>query len=108
MIISQKILKQHFYNNNFINITRNLIYNIHRFIPRIFKDNNDCKTSHLIFKTINDRCNMTYKYYKNLPMTMVQRRIKIFIAKNPSLIKKLDWKKNHPLIKKYSHVPLNN
>ena len=59
----------------------------------------------MILYTINDRCNMTYEYYikqtilktindrcnmtsgdKNLPMTMVEGRINIIIAKNPKLI----------------------
>ena len=44
----------------------------------------------------------------NLPMSMVERRIKIFIAKNPELIKNFDRNKNHPLIRKYSHIPFNN
>ena len=41
-------------------------------------------------------------------MSMVERRINIIIAKNPSLINKLNRDKNHPLIRKYSHIPFNN
>ena len=48
---------------------------------------------------------MTYKFYKNLPMSMAERRIIINIAKNPSLLNKLNRNKNHPLIRKYSHIP---
>ena len=58
----------------------------------------------MILKTINGRCNMTYKIYKNTPMSMLERRINIIIAKNPPLINSLDRNKNHPLIKKYSHI----
>ena len=55
----------------------------------------------MILKTINDRCNMTYKYYKNLPMNMVERKIIIIFAKNPSLLNSFDRTTNHPLIRKY-------
>ena len=53
-------------------------------------------------------CNITYKNYINSPMPMVERRINFFIAKNPQLINSLDRNKNHPLIRKYSHIPFNN
>ena len=62
-------------------------------------------------KTINiiiDRCDMTYDYYMNLPMSMVERQIIFNIAKNPHLINTLDRTKNHPLMRKYSHIPFNN
>ena len=51
---------------------------------------------------------MTYKYYMNLPMSMVERRINFIIAKHPHLINTLDRTKNHPLIRKYSYIPFNN
>ena len=50
---------------------------------------------------------MTNKYYKNPPMSMVQKRFNIIIAKAPQLIYSLDRNKNHPLIEKYSHIPSN-
>ena len=49
-------------------------------------------------------CNMSYKYYINQPMSMLERRMNFIIAKNPKLIKSLDRNKNHPLIRKYSHI----
>ena len=55
-----------------------------------------------------DRCNMTYDYFINLPMSMVERQISFIIAKTPHLIKKLDGTKNHPLIRKYSYIRFNN
>ena len=61
----------------------------------------------MILKTINDRCNMTYGYFLNLPMSMVEKRININIAKNPSLINSFDRNKNHPSVRKYSHIPFN-
>ena len=49
-------------------------------------------------------CNMSYKYYINQPMSMLERRINYIIAKNPQLINSFDRNKNHPLIRKYSHT----
>ena len=47
---------------------------------------------------------MSYKYYINQPMSMLERRINFIIARNPRLINSLDRTKNHPLIRKYSHI----
>ena len=49
--------------------------------------------------SISDRCNMTYENYINQPMN---------IARNPYLLVSLDRNKNHPLIRKHSHIPFNN
>ena len=38
---------------------------------------------------------------------MLERRINMIIAKSPQLINSLDRNKNHPLIRKYSHIPFN-
>ena len=56
-------------------------------------------------KSLNDRCNMTYKYYMNEAMQLVELKLNMIIAKHPELINKLDRKNNHPLIRKYSHIP---
>ena len=40
-------------------------------------------------------------------MPMVERRINFIIAKNPKLINSLDRNRNHPLIRKYSHITFN-
>ena len=58
----------------------------------------------MIIKTISCKCNMSYKFYINHPMSMLERRINMIIAKKPQLIKSLDRIKNHPLIRKYSHI----
>ena len=58
----------------------------------------------MIIKTISCKGNMSCKYYINHPMSMLERRINMIIAKNPQLIKSLDRNKNHPLIRKYSHI----
>ena len=58
--------------------------------------------------SISDRCNMTYEDYINNPMLMVERRLIMINAKNPHLMNSLDRYKNHPLIRKCSHIPINN
>ena len=52
-----------------------------------------------------DRCNLTYNEYMKGPLSMVERQINFNIAKIPSLMNSLDRNKNHPLIKKHSHIP---
>ena len=56
---------------------------------------------------ISDRCNMTYEHYINEPMHMCERKINLKVARNPQLINSLDRNKNHPLIRKFSHIPFN-
>ena len=51
---------------------------------------------------------MTYEYYIKQPMPALELRLNMIIAKNPELINSLDRNKNHPLIRKYSHIPLIN
>ena len=104
----ENIETNYYYNTDIINIKRDLIYKIYLFLPKVFKDCHAYKIKHTIRKTTNDRCNMTYKYYKNLPMSMVERRLNIYVAKNPELINSFDRTKNHPLIRKYSHLLFNN
>ena len=58
----------------------------------------------MVINTISCLCNMTYKYYLNNPMPMVERRINFIINQNPELINIFDRNKNHPLIRKYSHI----
>ena len=56
---------------------------------------------------ISCRCNMTYKYYMNTPMSMLERRINIVISKNPQLIKSLNIKENHPITRQCDYLLLN-
>ena len=58
---SENIETSYFYNTDIINTKRKLLYNIYKFIPRIYKPSNVCNIKHTILETINDRCNMTYK-----------------------------------------------
>ena len=62
----------------------------------------------MTINTISDKSNITHEIYINNPMPMVERRINFIIANNPQLINSLDRNKNHPLIRKYSHIPFNN
>ena len=56
---------------------------------------------------ISCRCNMTYKYYMNTPMSKLERRINIINSKNPQLLKSLIIKENHPIIGNYNYLLLN-
>ena len=99
---TEKIKTNYYYNTDIINIKRDLLYNIHHFLPKIIKDCHAYIIKQANLKTINDRCNMTLEFYKNMPKSMIERRLNIILAKNPSLIKSLDQTTNHPLIRKYS------
>ena len=54
----------------------------------------------MIIKTTSDKCNLTYKYYINQTLQMIERRLNFVIDRKPQLINVLDLIKNHPLIRK--------
>ena len=89
------------HNTDYINIKNYLLFYIDSCESGGFKFNN---INHMIINTISCKCNMSYKYYINHPMSMLERRINMIIAKNPQLIKSLNRNINHPLIRKYSHI----
>ena len=64
-----------------------------------------CNINEMIIKTTSDKCNMTHKHYSNQPMQMIERRLNFNFFRRPQLINALDRGKNHPLIRKYSHIP---
>ena len=66
-----------------------------------------CFIKRIDISILTDRCNITCKNY-NKTAHMFERRINFIISKNPQLINALDRNKNHPLIRKYSHIPFNN
>ena len=101
---TENIKTNYFYNTDVNNIKRDLIYNLYHFLPKLFKDCHAYNIKQTILKTNNDRCNMTLEFYKNMPMSMIERRLNIIIAKNPSLVKSLDQTTNHPLIRNYFHL----
>ena len=98
------IKTDYYYKTDIINIKRGLIYNIYHFLPKIFKDCHAYNIKQANLKTTNDRCNMTLEFYKNMPMSMIERRLNIIIAKNPTLMKSLNQTTNHPLIRKYFNI----
>ena len=91
-------------NTDYINIKSYLLFYI-----------DSCEYGNFVFDNIINmeismiscRCNMTYKYYMNTPMSMLERRINIIISKNPQLIKSLNIKENHPIIRNYNYLLLN-
>ena len=95
----------YFFNIDIIDINGYLLYDIDCFK---LKGYNFYNINQMTINTIFDRCGMTYFNYINSPMPMVERRINFVIAKNPKLINSLDRNTNHPLIRKYSHIPFND
>ena len=99
-VFAKTDINQHF-NSDSINIKNYLLFYI-----------DSCRYGNFIFDNIikmeitmfSCRCNMTYKNYMNIPMSMLERRINFIIARNPELINSLNCNKNHPLIRKYSHI----
>ena len=81
---TENIENNYFYKTDIINIYRNLLYTFYNFIPRIYKPSDICNIKHMILKTINDRCNMTYKYYKNTPMSMIEKELILILLKIPN------------------------
>ena len=89
-------------NTDYINIKSYLLFYI-----------DCCENGYFIFdnifnmeiNTISCRCNKIYKYYLNNLMSMLERRINFIISRNPYLINCLNRNKNHPLIRKCSHIP---
>ena len=83
------------YNTDYINLKSYLYFYTESHNIKNFKINR------MIINSISCLCNMSYKYYLNNPMSMLERRINYIIAKNPILINALDKNKKHPLIRKY-------
>ena len=88
------------YNTDYINIKNYLLFYIDSCESGGFKF---CNINHMVINTISCKCNMSYKHYIKQPMPAVERRINMIIAKNPQ-INSLDRNKNHPFIRKYSHI----
>ena len=89
------------YNTDYINIKSCLLFYIDSCEINGYKFKN---INHMIIKTITCRCNMSYKHYIINPMSMLERRINMIIARNPQLLNASDRTKNHPLIRKYSQI----
>ena len=61
----------------------------------------------MTIKTLSDIKNMTLNYYITQPMQAVEMKVNIIIAKKPNLKNSLNRFHDHPLIRKYSHIPFN-
>ena len=93
------------YNTDVIHINEYFLYDIECFKSKGHKFYN---INQMIINIISDRCNMRYENYINQPTSMCEGKKNINIAGNPQLINSLDRNKNHPLIRKDSHIPINN
>ena len=51
---------------------------------------------------------MSYEHYNNQPMQAVEMKLNMIIAKNPDLIHSVNRFHNHPLIRRFSHIPFIN
>ena len=89
------------YNTDYINIKSYLLFYFDSCEINGFKINN---INHMIINTVSCMCNMSYNYYINQPMSMLERRINFIFARNPQLINSLYRNKNHPLFRKYPHI----
>ena len=96
-------INQHF-NTDYINIKNYLIFYIDSCRYGNFIFNNSIKME---ITMIGCRCNMTYKYYICSPMSMLERYRNMNISKNPNLIKSLNIKNNHPIIRQCDYLLLN-
>ena len=84
-----------------INLKRFLLYHIEDFIEKgqLFSHIDEMNIT-----TINDKIYVSYKYYFQHPMPMVERRLNMAIGKIPHLIKSLNRSHIHPSIRKYSYI----
>ena len=73
--------------------------------------NQGSKLSHISnikILTIIIKMNMTYDYYIIQSIRAVEGKLNMIIDKNPRLIISLNRFHNHPLNRKYPHIPFNN
>ena len=84
-----------------INLKRYLLYRIEDFIEKgyIFSHIDEMNIS-----TVNAKTYKTYNNYIKHPMSAVELKINMIIAKNPHLINRLNRTFVHPLIRKYSQI----
>ena len=82
--ITANIEINYHYNTDYINIKSYFLFYIESCELNGYKFDN---INHMIINTISCMCNMNYKYYINRPMSMLERRKNMIIAKNPQLKK---------------------
>ena len=54
------------------------------------------------------KLDMSYEYYLKHTLHAVEWRLNAMMSKNKNLIIKIDRSRRHPLVKKFSHVLVNN
>ena len=84
-----------------MNLKRFLLYHIDNFIEKGHLFSHIDETN---LTTVNDKIYMSYKYYIQHPMPMVERPLNMVIAKDLHLIKSPKRSHIHPLIRKYSYI----
>ena len=62
-------------------------------------------TSELYITTVSSIRYMTYEFFVERPMQMVELILKMRIVENPHLRNALDRSDNHPLVTKQSYIP---
>ena len=92
----------YFYNND--DITKTKSYFLYFIDFYKLQGYGYCNNDEMIIKTIGDKCIITYKHYIDQPMHMIGRRLNFVVNRRPQLINALDRSKNHPLIRKFSHI----
>ena len=107
--------KLHF-SDIIIKIESNRLYNIHRagwklrsyLISKIEDlENKGHKFSHISemnVQFISNLRNMTYRYYLQIPKSMLEWTIIKKLANNPQLIKAFNINTFHPLVREYRHI----
>ena len=90
------------YNTDYINIENYLSMYLNSLeeTKYIFQ-----KINHMIINITSCICNIKFRHYQDKPMSMLERRINYIITKNSKLI---NLNHNHPLIRKYHNIKLNN
>ena len=58
--------------------------------------------------TVANELDMSYDFYFKHIMCALEWKLNVMINKSKKLINKLDRSKHHPLIRKFSHVPICN
>ena len=84
-----------------MNLKGFLLYSISDFIDKGYEFSHIDEMNNT---TVNDKMYMSYNYYIQNPMSMVELRLHMVIAENPHLIKSLNRSHIHPLIRKYSYI----
>ena len=80
---TRHIVTDHFYNTDITNLYEYFLNELNFFIS------GECIVSNInqmTIKTINDRCNMSYKHYMDQPMCMCEKQIILNFVRNPQLI----------------------